>query len=334
MPDFLVYVLYVLTVGVVVLLSIKLGKYVDVIDSKSSISGAFIGGVMLAAVTSLPELFTSLSAVWVVKQNALVIGNILGSDLINFAFFGVILLIFSRGLKKARFSKFYYIALLLCACMYGVVALGLYLSEYIQFTWYSLASPAILLLYVVYVMKMPKTSEAGESESDDGLSLKAAVVRFIVCAVILIGASIAMTYLTDMVANMLKLGKTFAGALFLGVATSLPELISSVTLCYRGNFDAAAGNIIGSNVFNFTILFVADMFSFMPNGSGVYILNTESKWLLIFGAAAAVTTFFMLFVKNRTSCSTRSMLGVQTLNAVPPVLYVLFLLLTTGVILV
>ena len=334
MPDFLVYVLYVLTVGVVVLLSIKLGKYVDVIDSKSSISGAFIGGVMLAAVTSLPELFTSLSAVWVVKQNALVIGNILGSDLINFAFFGVILLIFSRGLKKARFSKFYYIALLLCACMYGVVALGLYLSEYIQFTWYSLASPAILLLYVVYVMKMPKTSEAGESGSDDGLSLKAAVVRFIVCAVILIGASIAMTYLTDMVANMLKLGKTFAGALFLGVATSLPELISSVTLCYRGNFDAAAGNIIGSNVFNFTILFVADMFSFMPNGSGVYILNTESKWLLIFGAAAAVTTFFMLFVKNRTSCSTRSMLGVQTLNAVPPVLYVLFLLLTTGVILV
>ncbi|MCH5161617.1 MAG: cation transporter, partial [Clostridiales bacterium] len=60
MPDFLVYILYVLTVAVVVVLSIKLGKYVDIIDAKSNISGAFIGGVMLAAVTSLPELFTSL----------------------------------------------------------------------------------------------------------------------------------------------------------------------------------------------------------------------------------------------------------------------------------
>ena len=332
MPDILVYILYVLTVAVVVVLSIKLGKYVDIIDAKSNISGAFIGGVMLAAVTSLPELFTSLSAVWVVKENSLVIGNILGSDLINFAFFGVILLIFSRGLKKAKFSKFYYLALGICVCMYGAVAIGLYLADDVKFTWFSLASPVILVLYVIYVSKMPKSSESDDKECDDNLTLKQAVIRFGICAVILIGSSIALTYLTDMVADRLNLGKTFAGALFLGVATSLPELISSVTLCHRGNFDAAAGNIIGSNIFNFTILFVADVFSFMPNSSSVYILNTESMWLLIFGAIAATTTVLMLFVKNKTSGSTKSMLGVQAINAVPPTLYILFLLLTTGAI--
>ncbi len=334
MPDALVYILYVVTVAVVVVLSMKLGKYVDIIDAKSKISGAFIGGVMLAAVTSLPELFTSLSAVWIVKENSLVIGNILGSDLINFAFFGAILLIFSRGLKKAKFSKFYYVALGICACMYGVVAIGLYLSDYVQFSWFSLVSPAILVLYVIYVSKMPKTSESDGDKKDEGLTLKQAVIRFSICAVVLIGASIALTYLTDIVAENLNLGKTFAGALFLGVATSLPELISSVTLCHRGNFDAAAGNIIGSNIFNFVILFVADVFSFMPNGSGIYILNSESKWLLIFGAVAVVSTLAMLFVKNKTKPTGRALFGVQALNAVPPVLYVLFLLLTTGVIVV
>ena len=143
-----------------------------------------------------------------------------------------------------------------------------------------------------------------------------------------------MTYLTDIVADKLQLGKTFAGALLLGVATSLPELISSITLCYRGNFDAAAGNIIGSNVFNFTILFVADVFSFMPGGSNVYLLNNESMWLLIFGAISAVTPLCMFLLKNKTKNSTGALLGAQTLNAVPPVLYVLFLLLTTGVIMV
>ncbi|MDE7164855.1 MAG: cation transporter [Clostridiales bacterium] len=329
--DWLIYIGYIAMVAIIVALSIKLGKYVDIMDAKSNISGAFIGGVMLAAVTSLPELFTSLSAVWIVKQNSMIIGNILGSDLINLAFFGVILLIFGRGLKKASFSKFYYVALSVACGMYALVAIGLYFAEYMQFTWFSVVSPAILVLYILFVSKMPKTSEADDDKSDDGLTLKQAVIRFVICAVVLIGASIAMTYLTDMVAELLKLGKTFAGALFLGIATSLPELISSVTLCYRGNYNAAAGNIIGSNVFNFAILFVADVFSFVPNSSGIYILNTDSKWLLILGVIATVTTLGMLLLKNR--CNKKYvMLGVQAVNAVPPVLYVIYLLISTGII--
>ena len=330
--DWLVYIGYIAMVAVIVVLSIKLGKYVDIIDAKSNISGAFIGGVMLAAVTSLPELFTSLSAVWIVKENSMIIGNILGSDLINLAFFGVILLIFSRGLKKAKFNAFYYTALGVMTAMYGLVAIGLYFPKYMQFTWFSVVSPAVLLLYVLFISKMPKTSEGDDDKKDEGITLKQAVIRFAICAVVLIGASIAMTYLTDMVADKLNLGKTFAGALFLGVATSLPELISSVALCYRGNYNAAAGNIIGSNIFNFTILFVADVFAFMPGGSGIYILNTDSKWLLIFGAVAAVSTLGMLFIKN--SCNKKYALwGVQAINAVPPILYIFYLLITTGIIL-
>lgn len=329
--DWLVYIGYIAMVAVIVVLSIKLGKYVDIMDAKSNISGAFIGGVLLAAVTSLPELFTSLSAVWIVKENSMIIGNILGSDLINLAFFGVILLIFGRGLKKASFNKFYYVALAVACGMYALVAVGLYFAEYMQFTWFSVVSPAILILYILFVSKMPKTSEADDDKADDGLTLRQAVIRFIICAVVLIGASIAMTYLTDMVAELLDLGKTFAGALFLGVATSLPELISSCTLCYRGNYNAAAGNIIGSNVFNFAILFVADVFSFVPNSSGIYILNTDSKWLLILGVIATLTTLCMILIKNNYN-KKHVMLGVQAINAVPPILYVIYLLISTGII--
>ena len=331
MPDWLVYIGYVAMVVVIVVLSMKLGKYVDIIDAKSNISGAFIGGVLLAAVTSLPELFTSLSAVWIVRENSMIIGNILGSDLINLAFFGVILLVFGRGLRRKKFSTFYYTALAVCCAMYGLAAVGLYFAEYMQFTWFSVVSPAILVLYILFVSKMPKISEAGEAKKNDTLTLKQAVVRFAICAVVLIGASIAMTYLTDIVADKLGLGKTFAGALLLGVATSLPELISSCTLCHRGNYNAAAGNIIGSNVFNFAILFVADVFAFMPGGSGIYILNTDSEWLLIFGVIATVSTLGMLLVQNRCS-GKKALFGVYGLNTVPPLLYILYLLITTAVI--
>ena len=190
MPDWLVYIGYVAMVAIIVVLSIKLGKYVDIIDAKSNISGAFIGGVMLAAVTSLPELFTSLSAVWIVKENSMIIGNILGSDLINLAFFGVILLIFGRGLKNQKFSTFYYLALGVVVAMYALVAIGLYLAEWMQFTWFSAVSPVILVLYVLFINKMPKTSDADDDKADEKLTLKQAVVRFIICAVVLIAASI------------------------------------------------------------------------------------------------------------------------------------------------
>ena len=45
---------YIVLAALVVVLSVKLADYVDLIDKKTDISGAFIGGVVLAAVTSLP----------------------------------------------------------------------------------------------------------------------------------------------------------------------------------------------------------------------------------------------------------------------------------------
>ena len=331
MPDTLVYIGYAVTVIVVVALSFKLGKYVDIIDAKSKISGAFIGGVMLAAVTSLPELFTSLSSVWIVRESSLVIGNILGSDHINLALFGVILLVFTRGMRKAKFSRYYITSLLVGLLLYGLVAVGMFFDGYMRLGWYSVTSPIILATYIMLVYKMPKTAEE-EGGADEGMPLKTAVIRFSICAVVLIGVSILMTYLTDIVADKLELGKTFAGALFLGVATSLPELISSVTLCYRGNFNAAAGNIIGSNMFNLAILTVADMLSF-GSASHVYVLNAESFWLLVFGFAATISTLAVQLIKRRKQfIGIGATVGVQALNALPPILYLLFLLLTTGVI--
>lgn len=329
--DWLIYIGYVAIVAVVVFLSIKLGKYVDVIDNKSNISGAFIGGVMLAAVTSLPELFTSISAIFVVKENSMIIGNILGSDLINCAFFGVMLLVFFRGLKSARFQKFYYIALGVLAAMYALTALALAFGSYLRIAWYNVVSVCILVLYVFFIRKTPKSSESDGESKDEGITLKQAVIRFIICAVILIAASIAMTYVTDIVADKLDLGKTFAGALFLGVATSLPELISSSTLCYRKNFDAAAGNIIGSNIFNFMILVVADFLTVTGN-SNIYELNTDSVVLLVLGAVATVVMFCMMLVKNMKKQSVGTMLGVQSLNLVMPGLYVLYLLVAVRII--
>ena len=104
--------LYLIVATAVVLLSIKLAKYVDLLDKKTKLSGAIIGGVFLAAVTSIPELFTSISAIFIVpgaESSQMVIGNILGSDLFNSFVLALTFIVtykYFRKTKKRAFSPF------------------------------------------------------------------------------------------------------------------------------------------------------------------------------------------------------------------------------------
>ena len=51
----MIYLIYLALAIAVVLLSIKASVYVDLLDKNTKLSGAFIGGVLLSAVTSLPD---------------------------------------------------------------------------------------------------------------------------------------------------------------------------------------------------------------------------------------------------------------------------------------
>ncbi|MBQ2429353.1 MAG: hypothetical protein II274_00700, partial [Alistipes sp.] len=90
----MLYILYLITVTAVVWFSILASRYIDMIDRSTRLSGAFLGGVLLSAITSLPELFTSISATILIDNPSLCIGNILGSNLFNFGMLAVVILCF------------------------------------------------------------------------------------------------------------------------------------------------------------------------------------------------------------------------------------------------
>ena len=62
---------------------VKLSRYGDVIADKTGLGGTWIGLVLLASVTSLPELVTGISSVAVVKVPEIAVGDILGSCVFN-----------------------------------------------------------------------------------------------------------------------------------------------------------------------------------------------------------------------------------------------------------
>lgn len=70
---FWIYPVYIALAIAIIFLSYLLGNYVDALDKKTKISGAFIGGILLAAVTSLPEFFTSFSSIVFLGENGMVV---------------------------------------------------------------------------------------------------------------------------------------------------------------------------------------------------------------------------------------------------------------------
>ena len=281
----------------VVFLSIKLANYVDLIDKKTDLSGAFIGGVILAAVTSLPELFTSISAVLFVKQPDLVMGNILGSNLFNMCIFGGAALIAAKSLCKSTIGNSHLITTVITFVMFSIMLLPVVFKKDYTVVGISVYSIILLVLYACSIKFMAGDSAESEGEDTSDLTLKQIIIRFIIMAVLLVTASIFITVAADHLSEEFNLGKTVGGALFLGVATSLPELTSSIALIRKGNFNACAGNVMGSGVFNFCIISIADI---LYRGGSVYISNDKSSsYLNIFGLVAAAVVGIILIMKQR-----------------------------------
>ena len=282
----------------VVFLSIKLANYVDLIDKKTDMSGAFIGGVILAAVTSLPELFTSISAVLFVKQPDLVMGNILGSNLFNMCIFGGAALIAAKSLCKSTIGNSHLKTTVITFVMFAIMLLPVVFKKDYTVVGISVYSIILLVLYACSIKFMAGDSAETEGEDTSDLTLKQIVIRFIIMAVLLVTASIFITFAADKLSEQFKLGKTVGGALFLGVATSLPELTSSIALIRKGNFNACAGNVMGSGVFNFCIISIADI---LYRGGSVYTSSGDksNKYLNIFGLVAAAVVGIILIMKQR-----------------------------------
>lgn len=279
----MLYVALLVLAGGIVFLSLKLSSWVDAMDGHKGLTGAFIGGVLLAAATSLPELFTSLTAVIALNDDSLVLGNILGSNIFNLFVLGLLLLIFYKRYDYKKIQKSHK-TVALFGLLIMILVLGNLLTSFdLVFLGVSIISVIILVLYGIS-MRALKTDEGITNEKTTGTQPQS-FLRFILLSMGILVISIALTYTVDAISTEINLAKTVAGALILGVVTSLPELVSSFDLARRRNFNAVFGNILGSNLFNFTILSVSDM---VYRKGSVYVSDASKITLATFTFLAIV----------------------------------------------
>jgi len=254
--------------AVIVLSGTKLAKYGDKIAELTGWGNAWVGLILIASVTSLPELMTGIGSVTLVHEPDLAAGNVFGSCVFNLFILSLIDVRIKHPITSLVKTSHLY------AGLFGIIlialsGLAIMLDEITLVLFW--ISPFSILLILVYLAAMWGIFQFTQSEKDDHerasmnkqgnkAELKRAVIAYITNAVLVIGAALFLPYFGEQLAHLSGLSNTFFGTLFLAAATSLPELVVSYAAIRMGAFDLLVGNLLGSNVFNIFILAITDLF--------------------------------------------------------------------------
>jgi cation:H+ antiporter len=261
----LVWLKFAGCIAVVLFSGSRLARYGDIIAEKTGQGRIWIGLVLIAIITSIPELVTSVSAVTLVKLPDLAIGNVLGSCTFNLTLFALADVI-CRGRPVLRqvnpgHTLSAYWGMLLAAVVVGGILTSQKFPD-LSLGWVSIPSLAILILYLISVWRISHVEHERETTSLApeylGLATRTVYLRFGLASVVIIAAAIWLSVIGDEISATYGLHASFVGSLFVAITTSLPELAVTVTAVRLGALDMAAANILGSNLFDLAIISFTD----------------------------------------------------------------------------
>jgi len=279
--------------GLILFSGTKLARYGDIISEKSGLSRLWLGMVLMAGVTSLPELATGLSSVLAGLPD-ITAGDIFGSCIFNVFILGILDTLSRKVPLSSKINPGSILTAGMSILLLGGVSVSLFLGGRLPgLGWIGLYTPLIVLGYLG-TMRMafkfekkraPSISERDQERPASPLTLRAAVARYALHAAIVIGAAVFLPSIAEGLAEMTGLGRTFVGNIFVAMSTSLPELTVSLASLRIGAIDMAVGNIFGSNIFNVFILAIDDIFYF----KGPLLSFVESQHIIPAVLAMAMT---------------------------------------------
>ena len=235
-----------------VIASIKLSYYADALSKQTKIGTAFIGGLLVASITSIPEFVTSISAV-ILDNPTLSFGDIVGSNMFNVFVLSVYNIYFFKNNVFKNASKRHLIECIILLIDYIFIILGTY-SIFINYI--------SIILFIMYVFYMVYVLLSNNNEEDiDIKEEKYIILKFTLTAITLIILSIFLTYQANKISiDYPNFSSSSIGAILLGITTSLPEVVTTFELIKLNNYNMAISNMLGSNIFNFLVLSFSDIF--------------------------------------------------------------------------
>jgi cation:H+ antiporter len=295
----LIWFKFVLCLAIILFAGTKLAQYGDAIAEKTGLGRIWIGLVLIAAITSMPELVTSVSSVALVHSADLALGTLLGSCCFNLSILALLDILHSRTPVLSTASPRHVIAagwgaLLIAIAAASIIAGGRF--SFLALGWVGIPSIVILILYLLGMWWMFRR-ERGQrlhaapttSLQYDKVTTRTVWIRFALAAAAVIAAGIWLSFIGDEIGNTTGWSSTFVGSLFLAITTSAPELVVAVTALRMGAVDLAVADILGANMLDIAIIAPVDL----AQGQG-FVLSSVSRSHLIIAAVAVTMSLLVM----------------------------------------
>ena len=294
---------FIVCTAVILVSGTYLSKYGDVIAEKTGLGRTWIGVILMASVTSLPELVTGISSVTVFDLPNIAAGNILGACMLNLLMIPVLDLIGGSAPISTRVHQGHILTAGFGILMLGLVSLSTVLGADVpSIGWMGANSLILIVIYLlamrmVFVYEKRRIAEFVKEMAEEiqyrHISTSKAYTLFGANALLIIGAALYLPHLGDEIAVRTGLGQTFVGSVFIALSTTLPELVVSVSALTIGATDMAVGNLFGSNVFNIFVLAVDDFFytagPLLAHVSGTNVISSVSAMVALSIAVIGLT---------------------------------------------
>ncbi len=278
----------------------KLAVYGDALATLTGWGRLFVGSLLVALATSLPELSTNISAVQLDPPNPeLAVGNVFGANMLNMFTLSAVALAFGgkRFLVQVAPEQGYLIVVAVvltgAAILFGAIQWGANVGEV------GISSVILIVLFVAGMWWVYKNrpAAADEAEEDPGMTLGKAWGMFGLVSLGVVIAGFFLAWSTDEIAGITGIASSTLGILLVSLVTTMPEASSTIAAARIGAMDLGVAGLYGSCAFNVTIMFYADPFF----REGVLGNNTETAHFVAGGVAVGlmVAGLVLVLARNR-----------------------------------
>lgn len=272
----------------------RLARYGDAIAEKTGLGGTWVGLVLLATVTSLPELVTGASAVTLASAPNIAIGDALGACVLNLTIL-VVLDLVSRGESiYVRASQAHLLSAAFGVILMGFVGFSLLLQrDGVRWALFhvGLYTPILVVLYFVamrtlfrYERDQREAHVEATAARHRGITLRHAMIGYAAAASVVIAAGVWLPFIGVAMAEAMGWQRSFVGTIFVAFATTMPELVVSLSAFRLGALDMAISNLLGSNLFDLLIVALDDILyvkgSILADVSSVHAVSAFSAVIM------------------------------------------------------
>jgi cation:H+ antiporter len=272
----LLWTQFALCVALIGIAGVRLIRYGDAIAALTGMSRSWIGLILVATVTSLPELVTGLSAVTLAASPDMAVGDALGSCIFNLAILALVDVFHRQQPLYASANSAHLLSAGFGAVLLTATALVMLLTAQGLLPDIAHVSGGSVVLVALYAIAMRSLYLADRRlQEPPGLeapthSLRAALTGYALSAAVIVGSGIWLPLIGVELAGLMGWSNSFVGSLFVAFATSVPELATTWGALRIGAIDMAIANLLGSNLFDVLILPLDDL-AFRPGSLYAHI---------------------------------------------------------------